>query len=92
MELEQLRTFAAVARLGSLSAASGAVEPEPASGQPAGASTGEAARARLLEREARGVQLTEAGAAVARAAADVLLRLEEVEAELALLRGGEGGP
>ena len=47
--------------------------------------------ARLLERGARGVQLTEAGEAVARAAADVLARLEEMEGELTMLRGGEGG-
>jgi DNA-binding transcriptional LysR family regulator len=47
--------------------------------------------AELLERGARGVRLTEAGEAVARGAADVFSRLEALEAELALLRGGEGG-
>jgi DNA-binding transcriptional LysR family regulator len=91
MEIDQLRTFAAVVRLGSLSAASGAVNLS----QPAVSRQVQALErrlgARLLERGARGVQVTEAGAAVARGAADVLARLEELEAELALLRGGEGG-
>jgi DNA-binding transcriptional LysR family regulator len=91
MELEQLRTFAAIARLGSLSAASAAVHLS----QPAVSRQVQALErrlgARLLERGARGVQLTEAGEAVARGAADVLSRLEELEGELALLRGGEGG-
>lgn len=91
MELEQLRTFAAVARLGSLSAASGAVSLS----QPAVSRQIQALErrlgVRLLERGARGVQLTEAGEMVARGAADVIARLEELEAELALLRGGEGG-
>src|SRR5713226_6151466 len=91
MELEQLRTFAAIARLGSLSAASAAVHLS----QPAVSRQVQALErrlgARLLERGARGVHLTEAGEAAARAAADVLARLEEMEAELALLRGGEGG-
>jgi DNA-binding transcriptional LysR family regulator len=91
MELEQLRTFAAIARLGSLSAASAAVHLS----QPAVSRQVQALErrlgARLLERGARGVQLTEAGEAVARGAADVLARLEEMEGELALLRGGEGG-
>src|SRR5439155_10960513 len=91
MELEQLRTFAAIARLGSLSAASAAVHLS----QPAVSRQVQALErrlgAKLLERGARGVQLTEAGEAVARGAADVLSRLEEMEAELALLRGGEGG-
>jgi DNA-binding transcriptional LysR family regulator len=91
VELEQLRTFAAIARLGSLSAASAAVNLS----QPAVSRQVQALErrlgARLLERGARGVQPTEAGGAVARAAADVLSRLEELDAELALLRGGEGG-
>jgi DNA-binding transcriptional LysR family regulator len=91
MELEQLRTFAVVARLGSLSAASGVVNLS----QPAVSRQVQALErrlgTRLLDRGARGVQLTEAGEAVARGAADVLSRLEELEAELALLRGGEGG-
>jgi DNA-binding transcriptional LysR family regulator len=91
MELEQLRTFAAIARLGSLSAASAAVHLS----QPAVSRQVQALErrlgARLLERGARGVQLTEAGHAVARGAADMLARLEEMEGELALLRGGEGG-
>jgi DNA-binding transcriptional LysR family regulator len=91
MELEQLRTFVAVARAGSLSAASGAVNLS----QPAVSRQVQALERRLgvslLERGARGVQLTEAGEMVARGAADVLARLEELEAELALLRGGEGG-
>src|SRR5438876_4746408 len=91
MELEQLRTFAAIARLGSLSAASGVVNLS----QPAVSRQVQALErrlgTRLLDRGARGVQVTEAGEAVARGAADVLSRLEEMEAELALLRGGEGG-
>src|SRR5437870_13258333 len=91
MELEQLRTFAAVARLGSLSAARGVVNLS----QPAVSRQVQALErrlgTRLLDRGARGVHLTEAGEAVARGAADVLSRLEEMEAELALLRGGEGG-
>src|SRR5439155_15707313 len=91
MELEQLRTFAAIARLGSLSAASAAVHLS----QPAVSRQVQALErrlgARLLERGARGVHLTEAGEAVARGAGDVLARLEELEAELTLLRGGEGG-
>lgn len=91
MELEQLRTFAAIVRLGSLSAASAAVHLS----QPAVSRQVQALErrlgARLLERGARGVQLTEAGEAVARGAADVLARLEEMDGELALLRGGEGG-
>src|SRR5438067_1571778 len=91
MELEQLRTFAAVARLGSLSAASGVVNLS----QPAVSRQVQALErrlgTRLLDRGARGAQVTEAGEAVARGAADVLSRLEEMEAELALLRGGEGG-
>src|SRR5437660_11380972 len=91
MELEQLRTFAAIARLGSLSAASAAVNLS----QPAVSRQVQALERRLgsklLERGARGVQLTEAGEAVARGAGDVLARLEELEAELELLSGGEGG-
>ena len=91
MELEQLRTFVAIARLGSLSAASAAVHLS----QPAVSRQVQALErrlgARLLERGARGVTLTEAGQAVARGAADVLARLEELEGELTLLRGGEGG-
>jgi DNA-binding transcriptional LysR family regulator len=91
MELEQLRTFAAVARLGSLSAASEAVHLS----QPAVSRQVQALErrlgARLLERGGRGVQLTEAGGSVARAAVEVLSRLEELDAELELLRGGEGG-
>src|ERR1043166_8378515 len=92
MELEQLRTFAAIARLGSLSAASGAVSLS----QPAVSRQVQALErrlnARLLERGARGVRLTEAGEAAARAAADVLARLEELETEIARLGGAEGGP
>ena len=91
MELEQLRTFAAIARLGSLSAASATVNLS----QPAVSRQVQALErrlgAKLLERGARGVRLTEAGEAVARGAGDVLARLEELDAELALLRGGEGG-
>jgi DNA-binding transcriptional LysR family regulator len=91
MELDQLRTFAAIARLGSLSAASGAVSLS----QPAVSRQVQALErrlnARLLERGARGVHLTEAGEAVARAAVDILSRLEELEGEIALLEGGEGG-
>jgi DNA-binding transcriptional LysR family regulator len=91
MELEQLRTFVAIARLGSLSAASESVNLS----QPAVSRQVQALErrlgAKLLERGARGVQLTEAGEAVGRGAADVLARLEELEAELALLKGGEGG-
>jgi DNA-binding transcriptional LysR family regulator len=91
VELEQLRTFAAVARLGSLSAASEAVHLS----QPAVSRQVQALErrlgARLLERSGRGVRLTEAGGAVARAAGEVLSRLEELDAELELLRGGEGG-
>jgi DNA-binding transcriptional LysR family regulator len=91
MELEQLRTFVEVARLGSLSAASAAVNLS----QPAVSRQVQALEKRLgallLERGARGVRLTEAGEAVARGAADVLSRLEVLEAELSLLRGGEGG-
>ncbi len=91
MEFDQLRTFAAIARLGSLSAASEAVSLS----QPAVSRQVQVLErrlgARLLERGARGVQLTEAGEAVARAAGDVLARVEELQAEVAMLRGGEGG-
>src|SRR5438270_13289262 len=91
MELEQLRTFAAIARLGSLSAASESVNlSQPAVSRQV-QSLERRLGAKLLERGARGVQLTEAGEAVARGAGDVLARLEELEAELTLLRGGEGG-
>src|SRR5207248_5923388 len=47
---------------------------------------------RLVERQGRGIRLTEAGELLARNAGDLLTRVEQVEAGLAEHRGAVAGP
>src|SRR4051795_9821825 len=91
LDVRRMRVLREVAVRGSFSAAAEALSfTQSAVSQQIAALEREAGTV-LVQRNARGIRLTEAGAALARPAAPRLPRLAEAEAELAAIAGLRGG-
>ena len=91
VELKHLRVFKEVAERGSFSAAAEAMSyTQPAVSQQIAALERQAG-AKLVDRTARGIRLTEAGRALLGHADAILARLADAEAELDAIAGVRGG-
>jgi DNA-binding transcriptional LysR family regulator len=91
LDVRRMRVLREVALRGSFSAAAEALSFTQSAVSQQVAALEREAGAVLVERSARGVRLTDAGAAVVRHAEGILARLAEAEAELEAIAGLRGG-
>jgi DNA-binding transcriptional LysR family regulator len=91
LDVRRMRVLREVAQRGSFSAAAEALSFTQSAVSQQIAALEREAGAVLVERSARGVRLTDAGAAVVRHADQILARLAEAEAELEAIAGLRGG-
>ena len=91
LDVRRMRVLREVAQRGSFSAAAEALSFTQSAVSQQIAALEREAGAVLVERNARGVRLTEAGEAVVRHTDAILARLEEAEAELEAIAGLRGG-
>src|ERR687883_1422627 len=91
LDVRRLRVLRAVAQQGSFSAAAEALSFTQSGVSQQIAALEREAGALLVQRNARGVRLTEAGEALVRHAEAILARLAEAEAELEAIAGLRGG-
>src|SRR5918911_1775259 len=91
LDVRRLRVLRAVAQHGSFSAAADALSYTQSGVSQQIAALEREAGALLVQRNARGVRLTEAGEALVRHAEAILARLAEAEAELEAIAGLRGG-
>jgi DNA-binding transcriptional LysR family regulator len=91
LDVRRMRVLREVALRGSFSAAADALSFTQSAVSQQVAALEREAGAVLVERSARGVRLTDAGAAVVRHAEGILARLAEAEAELEAIAGLRGG-
>ena len=91
LDVRRMRVLREVALLGSFSAAAEALSFTQSAVSQQIAALEREAGAKLVERSARGVRLTEAGETVVRHADAILARLSEAEAELEAIAGLRGG-
>jgi DNA-binding transcriptional LysR family regulator len=92
LSVDRLRVLHAVATTGSVVGASSALRVTTSAVSQQLARLEREVGQPLLERHGRGVRLTDTGALLAREAADLLARVEQVEAGLAAHRGAVTGP
>src|SRR3954451_16343288 len=91
LDVRRLNVLREVARRGSFSAAADALSFTPSAVSQQVAALEREAGTTLLERNARGVRLTEAGAALVTHADAILARIEDAEDELAAIARLRGG-
>src|SRR5688500_10498731 len=91
LDVKRLRVLREVAACGSFSAAADSLAYTQSAVSQQIAALEREAGTRLVERSARGVRLTEAGAALVRHADVILARLADAEAELEAIAGLRGG-
>lgn len=87
LNVERLRTLCMVAELGSLAAAAAALHMTPSGVSQQLSRLEKELGITVLERQGRGVRLTDAGTLLAHRGHDVLSRLERAESEVASLHG-----
>jgi DNA-binding transcriptional LysR family regulator len=92
LDVEDLRVFCEVVRLGSFTGAAGSLHYTQSGVSRRVASLERATGGALFARQPRGVRLTPAGAALHRHASDILAKLARASAEIGAIHRGTAGP